>query len=321
MRRLLMVVTALGSSIATVPAVAQQRVAGSAESRETASRDIAARDTAARVSSTAMTARQVMDRIKSELKGSWSDSGIDSFKDGDPDTPVTGIAVTMMATMDVLQRAVVAGLNLIITHEPTFYSHEDKLTNLELLRDPATAAKRAYIREHHLVVFRLHDHWHFPARAEDPVRKGVFRALGWEQYLQQPGQLAIALPPTTVGALASTLARKLNAHSVRVVGDRALKVTQIACLPGSAGFEAQRSALVRDDVEVVIIGEAREWETIPYVADLISQGRKKALIVLGHVPSEQAGSDELVRWLQPLLPDIKTQALPTADPFWTAKPQ
>ncbi len=266
-----------------------------------------------------MSALQVMDRIKAELKGTWSDTGIDSFKDGDPNTPVTGVAVTMMATMDVLQRAAASGLNLIITHEPTFYSHEDRLTGLELSRDPVTAAKRAFIREHHLVVFRLHDHWHFPARAVDPVVAGVFRELGWTNYQQQPSQPVVTVPSTTVGALAASVGKALRAQSVRVVGDRDLRVTRVAYLPGASGFDMHRSMLVRDDVEVVIIGEAREWETVPYAADLISQGRKKALIVLGHVPSEQAGSDELVRWLQPLLPGIKTQAVPTTDPFWTAK--
>jgi len=39
---------------------------------------------------------------------------------------VTGIAVTMMATLDVLQRAAANGQNLIITHEPTFYDHLDR---------------------------------------------------------------------------------------------------------------------------------------------------------------------------------------------------
>ena len=50
---------------------------------------------------------------------------VDTFKAGDPDTPVTGIAVTMMATLDVLQRAAANHQNLIITHEPTFFSHQD----------------------------------------------------------------------------------------------------------------------------------------------------------------------------------------------------
>ena len=71
---------------------------------------------------------------------------MDTFKAGDPDTPVTGIAVTMMATLDVLQRAAAAGDNLIITHEPTFFDHLDKADQLpEKDTDPVLAAKRLYI--------------------------------------------------------------------------------------------------------------------------------------------------------------------------------
>ena len=49
-----------------------------------------------------LTARQVLDRIKANMGVPWMDQTVDTFKDGDPDAPVTGIAVTMMATFDVL---------------------------------------------------------------------------------------------------------------------------------------------------------------------------------------------------------------------------
>ncbi len=265
------------------------------------------------------TARQIVERIQTELNGRWTDDGIDSFKDGDPNTPVTGVAVTMMATMDVLQRAAAAGLNLIITHEPTFYSHEDALDALQAIGDPVTAAKRAYIRDHHLVVYRLHDHWHIPARPIDPMVTGLFRVLDWQRYQAAPGALVIAHPETTVGALASEIARGLGAPAVRVVGDAAMRVTKVAFVPGSAGFAMQRSMFARDDVEVLLIGEAREWETVPYAADAITQGARKALIVIGHIPSEQPGMEEFARWFQPLMPALPVKFVPAADPFWPPK--
>ena len=71
--------------------------------------------------SSPVTAQQVIDRIKSQVGVPWQNETVDTFKAGNPATPVTGIAITMMATMDVLRRAVAAGDNLVITHEPTFY--------------------------------------------------------------------------------------------------------------------------------------------------------------------------------------------------------
>jgi len=49
-----------------------------------------------------LTARQVLDRIKANMGVPWMDQTVDTFKDGDPDAPVTGIVVTMMATFHVL---------------------------------------------------------------------------------------------------------------------------------------------------------------------------------------------------------------------------
>jgi alkylphosphonate utilization operon protein PhnA len=261
-----------------------------------------------------LTAQQVIARIQMTLGGTWG-QGVDTFKDGDPNTPVTGVAVTMMATMEVLQKAEAIGANLVIAHEPTFYAHDDTLTALEALRDPVVAAKRAFIREHHMVVFRMHDHWHAPTRIPDPVAVGIFRALDWQRFQAKPELPVVVLPATTVGALAKEMAARLDAHAVRIIGDLNQRVTKIGFLPGASGFDMQRHFLQRDDVEVLVIGEAREWETIPYVADLIVQGKHKALIVLGHVPSEEAGMEEFVRWLALVLPEAKVSMIHAGDPF------
>src|SRR4029077_17938903 len=72
-----------------------------------------------------ITAREVVAEIQKQVGVEWKQDTVDTFKAGNPDTPVTGIAVNMMATMDVLERASANGLNFVITHEPTFYAHLD----------------------------------------------------------------------------------------------------------------------------------------------------------------------------------------------------
>ena len=66
-------------------------------------------------SSAPPTARQIIDQIKANVGVPWRAQTVDTIKAGDPDTPVTGIATTMMATYDVLQRAAAQGKNLVIT--------------------------------------------------------------------------------------------------------------------------------------------------------------------------------------------------------------
>ncbi len=63
-----------------------------------------------------LTAWQVIERIQKNVGVAWRSQTVDTFKAGDPDTKVEGIATTMMATFDVLRRAAASGKNLIITH-------------------------------------------------------------------------------------------------------------------------------------------------------------------------------------------------------------
>lgn len=264
-----------------------------------------------------ITAQQVIERIQKEVGVPWHAQTVDTFKAGDPNTPVTGIAVTMMATLDVLQRAAAQGENLVITHEPTFYSHLDGTTELEKENDPVWAAKEAFIREHHMVVWRFHDHWHM--RQPDGIQSGMVKALGWEKFQNPENPHLFTLPEMTLGELAASLKKKLDLHVMRVVGDRNLKVTKIALIPGAAGTETHIKALERGDVEVAVIGEVPEWETVEYVDDAHAAGQHKALIMLTHIPSEQAGMEECTRWLRGFVSEAPVEFVAAKQPFWEPK--
>jgi putative NIF3 family GTP cyclohydrolase 1 type 2 len=262
----------------------------------------------------ALTAQEVVDRIKEHAGIPWMVETVDTFKAGDPQTPVTGIAVTMMATYAVLQRAAANGQNLIITHEPTFYDHQDKADQLpEGEQDPVLAEKRAFIEKHHLVVWRFHDHWH--RMHPDGIEAGNVHALGWEKFQDPSNQYLFTIPETTVSRLSEELQKKFGIAVMRAVGDREMKVTRVALSPGFAGSKREIGALEMPDVQVLIAGETREWETVEYVADAVSQGRHKALIILSHVPSEQQGMAECVSWLKTFVTEVPVQFVPAPDPF------
>jgi putative NIF3 family GTP cyclohydrolase 1 type 2 len=262
------------------------------------------------------TANEVIEQIKARVGVPWQEKTVDTFKAGDPQTRVTGIAVTMMATLDVLQRAAANGQNLIITHEPTFFDHLDNPAELpQGEQDPVLAQKRAFIAEHHLVVWRFHDHWH--RRSPDGIEAGNVRALGWEKFQNPANQYLFTIPETTVEKLAEELRVKLHAAVPRIAGDRQMKATRVAFSPGSAGFHRETGALEMPDVQVLIAGETHEWETVEYVADAYTEGRAKALILLGHVPSEQAGMEECARWLRTFVTGVPVEFVPAAD-LWAA---
>src|SRR5436190_20338747 len=124
----------------------------------------------------APTAKEVVERIKQKLGVEWKTDGIDTFKLGDPTTPVKGIATSAMATLDVLKQAVNAGANFIITCEPTFYSKGDAATpaggrrGAPAIPDAIFTAKNEFIKNNQLVVWRFSDHWR--QRLPDPLSIG-----------------------------------------------------------------------------------------------------------------------------------------------------
>jgi putative NIF3 family GTP cyclohydrolase 1 type 2 len=261
-----------------------------------------------------VTARELVAEIQKQVGVEWKKDTVDTFKAGNPDTPVTGVAVTMMATMDVLQRASAKGLNFVITHEPTFYAHLDRPEGIPE-SDAVWAEKRAFIETHGMVVWRFHDHWHM--RKPDGIEAGNVHALGWEKFQRADNQYLFVMPETTLKELAKQVSEKLGSPVMRVVGDPAMRITKVGFSPGAAGSEREIRALEQDDVQVLMVGETREWETVEYAADAVSEGRKKALIVIGHIPSEQMGMDECTRWLKGFVKDVPVEFVLAKQPFWT----
>ena len=260
-----------------------------------------------------VTARELVEEIKKQVGVEWKKDTVDTFKAGNPDTVVTGVAVTMMATMNVLERASAKGLNFVITHEPTFYAHLDTPEGIPE-SDPVWAEKRAFIEKHGLVVWRFHDHWHM--RKPDGIEAGVVRVLGWEKFQRPDNQYLFVMPEITLKELAEQVSRKLDSSVVRVVGEPEMKITKLGLSPGAAGSQREIHALEQDDVQVLLVGETREWETVEYAADAVSEGRNKALIVLGHVPSEQPGMEECARWLKGFVKNLPVEFVPAKQPFW-----
>jgi putative NIF3 family GTP cyclohydrolase 1 type 2 len=262
-----------------------------------------------------ISAREVEKRIQEHVGVPWQRETVDTFKAGDPDTRVTGIAVTMMATYDVLERAAAAGQNLVITHEPTFYNHPDQFDEIPgKENDPVLAQKLAFIKEHHLVVWRFHDHWH--RRNPDGIEAGMIHALGWESFQDQEHPYFFTIPETTLEKLAGELKARLQLRTMRVVGDPKMKLSRVALSPGAAGMTREIGALQLPEIQLLITGESREWETVEYAADAVSEKKNKALIMLGHIPSEQAGMKECARWLKTFISEVPVEFVPAKQPFW-----
>ena len=256
-----------------------------------------------------LTARQIVERIREKLAAPpVPNSTRDTFKCGDPDTPVTGIATTFMATLDVLQRAQKAGRNFVISHEPTFWHDPEPMA--EMASDPVTRFKREFVEKNRMVVWRQHDQMH--TVRPDPIFVGWDKALGWERYRDESGSHRYTLPETTVDAVAQQVATRLKTRSLRLVGDAELRVRRV----GHGGHDLEGNRRLLASADLIVVFEARERDTVEYVRDLVASGAKKAMLLTAHEVGEEAGMDEFARWLRGIVPEVPVEFMAAGDQFW-----
>ena len=258
-----------------------------------------------------VTAQQVADRIRSNLRVAWRPQTVDGFKAGDPATAVTGIAVTVLATTDVLRRAAAAGQNLVITPEPLYYAANDDPGNRA--KDPVYLAKKAVIDEHHLVVFRFSEHWN--SRQPNESAKALAASLRWTSELKDAPQI-YQISETTLEGLAAQIRSRLPIRGgLRMVGQPRLKVRSVYLAPGTTSLAMAVTNLQKADA--ILAGEPREWEAIPYALDTWSSDRGKGLISVGRMVSENPGMSACAAWIGSLVPEVRVNSVAVSDPYWS----
>jgi putative NIF3 family GTP cyclohydrolase 1 type 2 len=285
----------------------------------------------------AITAQDVVDRIKRNIGVEWKTESVDGVKAGDPATVATGVVTTSMATLDVLQRAVKAGSNVVITGHPTFYSRGDArvppagrggrggagaapaATADSTPPPPPPAdrvftAKNEFIDKNRLVVFRLSEHWRL--RTPDPLAQGIASALGWTRNQSASDLRRVELPGMTLEALTAAVKQRLQLRGgMRVIGDPRANVRRVGLLPGSTPIAAALKML--PEVDVILAGEVREWESAEYARDKAFAGEKKGLVLVGRVASEEPGMNACAEWLKGFVTEVPVRHVPAGDAYWS----
>ncbi len=256
------------------------------------------------------TVQQIIEMILAAVPGAPFAQTVDTLKIGDPREPVTGIAVTFLATVEVIEAAIARGANFIITHEPTFYNHLDDVQWLE--KDAVYTAKRRLLEDHGMAVWRFHDYLH--AMRPDPTMTGMLRALNWADYQDPSNPFVCHLPPRSLETLVAEVKTALGLETVRVVG-AGDACERVGILVGAPGGEWQIKVFGQGNVDVLLCGEINEWETNEYVRDALGLGLVKALVVLGHAASEEPGMREMVPWLQARVPEVPVSFVSVGEPF------
>lgn len=203
---------------------------------------------------------------------------------GNPEKELKKVAVTCIATIDVIKAAAEWGADLIITHEPTFFGDIDT-DNV----DAVSAKKLELFRDSDITVYRFHDGMH--NAPIDMIAEGELKYLGLKgRYVRKTdmcSDLFYLDEPMSAFELATLIEEKLGLKNVRISGVLHEKYSKLSLCFGAAGGVLDE--LKNSEPGIVIAGEITEWTCSEYARDAESLGLKKALVVMGHMASEKEG--------------------------------
>lgn len=258
---------------------------------------------------TAITVGEIMDLFMKQVPGAPFPNTVDTLKAGSRDIIVSGIVTTMFATVDIIKKAAAMNANFIIAHEPTFYNHEDKTDWLQ--GDEVYQYKRNLLQQHNMAVWRNHDTIH--SLKSDGVGEGVLNQLDWKPYYDGNANAIVNIPSISLEALIKHAKNKLNIQEVRYIGNLHQPCKKVLLLPGAAGGEKQITMMSKTKPDVLVCGEVHEWETAEYVRDARAKGEELSLVVLGHIASEEPGSEWMKNWLKQNVPSVPVTHIPAGN--------
>ena len=259
-----------------------------------------------------MKIREVIDdmRVWNGLEFS-SNQTVDKYLVGDMDAEVKKVGVTMFASIEVIKKAIEEGINLLIVHEPTFYSNEETVD----LNNPVHRAKKELLESAGITVFRYHDHPH--CMKEDLIDISTIKYSGLKGEITGKPYWAVTefvLDEALTGAeLRDALKNNLNAQWSRIAGEMNKKGKVVAFACGTPGHIME--LLLDDRTDFIVTGEVCEWIYGEFVRDLAAIGKNKALIIMGHCRSEYAGMIEVSRLLQEKFPQLPILHIESGDVY------
>jgi len=254
-----------------------------------------------------MLAKDLQTYLRS-LNGGWMDleTTVDTFKSGDPEAEVAGIAVSWMSTREALARAAELGCNLFVTHEPTYYTHHDDLGS-PVFELAGSREKRAFVETSGMTILRCHDLWDQVPEIGIPDAWGA--ALGLGEAIDGAGYYRVYdVAGRTAGDVARQVAertRALGQEAVQLIGDAEAPVSRVAI---GTGAITPLFGFIRDysvDLAICTDDGFTTWQHGAYALDA-----GLPVIVVNHATSEEPGMMRLAEHLQAQFPNVPVHFIP-----------
>jgi dinuclear metal center YbgI/SA1388 family protein len=270
--------------------------------------------------------KQIMDQLAPPLLAEeWDNVGLQI---GDPRHPVRRIWIALDPSPEVVKAACQKKVDLLITHHPLIFrplktidfdtpggsiirmAVQHKLaifsahTNLDIVQDGVNDILAKQLGLRNLGVLQ-------PVQAGERAKEDIepLRGDAVEYGIGRIGSLAKA---GSLKSLVSMVKKRLKLDFVKVAGDLEMRVTRVAICSGSGSSLIQ--AFLSSKAQAYISGD------IHYHDAREAENANRAIIDIGHFPSEHLMVDALARQLENLISRAGIEAEITActiekDPF------
>ena len=258
--------------------------------------------------------------------------GCDDYKSGDPEMECTGVVTALTPNIAVIRKAIELNANLIVVHEPTYYTSQDGPGWFEDFDNKKKKKKHKLLEQHKICIWRDHDHMH--ANDPDSIFTGVLKYMGWldkAKVDRDTGLYAhflVDLEECSVRQLAQKLIDTIGLNGARIVGDENAIVKKAALVghlypqdivkkDGSKGeYSIKVIEAMENGVDVIIPGETIDWTVLSYIRDAYELGKNKAAILIGHFNWEELGMKYMQEWLFDLIEgQIPVTYVPSGDMY------
>jgi len=238
---------------------------------------------------------------------------VDRFIIGDPETRINKLGTCWMPYWDTCRKAVQDGVNVLVTHEPTFYTHWDLEEKQEDYYRAAEFTKQQYIQQvekkkkwindNGLVIIRNHDTIDALQDTGIPFAFGQF--LGFDKAditASRTYYNVYKVSTQTAADFARKIAQKLSElgqPGVAFYGNPDYRVSSVGVGTGCI-CDPMEFADLKPDIFIAIDDVVRTWTQTTFARDT-----GQPLIIINHGTTEEMGIRSLNRIIKQKYPDME----------------
>ena len=228
---------------------------------------------------------------------------------GRTEKEVERVYIALDATDAVIDRAIEAGADMLITHHPLIFSPLKKVTDEDFV-----SRRVVKLIQNDISYYAMHTNYDVLGMAELAekilgIRNTEVLDITMEKDGKQEGigRIGELEKPMTLEECCVYVKHKLNLGSLKVFGDMQAEVSRLAISPGSG--KTAIAAAIAKGADVLVTGDIGHHDGL----DAVEQGL--AVIDAGHYGTEYIFIDDMRRFLEDKLPVLDVITTPVIHPF------